>query len=88
MVMDISWVYVWSQVLTVIEYALLGASYLAKNRKAVVVLDIVSMTTGIFAFLLLGAELGMMMSIIILLANFYYLGMKRCIIRKNERSCI
>ncbi len=34
MVMDISWVYVWSQVLTVIEYALLGASYLAKNRKS------------------------------------------------------
>lgn len=62
-----------SQILTVIEYGLLGASYLAKNRKAVVVLDIASMTCGILAFLLLGADLGMAMSIIILLANFYYL---------------
>lgn len=84
-VMDISWVYVWSQVLTIIEYALLGASYLAKNRKAVVVLDIVSMTTGIFAFLLLGADLGMMMSIIILLANFYYLWDER-VHNKKERT--
>lgn len=65
--------YVLSQILTIIEYGLLGASYFAKNRKAVVLLDIVSMTAGIFAFLLLGADLGMAMSVIILLANFYYL---------------
>lgn len=65
--------YIWSQVLTVVEYGLLGASYLAKRRRLVVVLDIVSMTAGIFAFLLLGADLGMAMSVIILLANFYYL---------------
>lgn len=62
-----------SQILTVVEYGLLGASYLAKNRKAVVVLDIASMIAGIFAFILLGADLGMAMSVIILLANFYYL---------------
>lgn len=65
--------YVLSQILTVAEYGLLGASYLAKNRKAVVVLDIISMIAGIFAYILLGADLGMVMSIIILLANFYYL---------------
>lgn len=65
--------YIWSQIFTVIEYALLGASYLAKNRKAIVALDIGSMTTGIIAFILLGADLGMAMSVIILLANFYYL---------------
>lgn len=84
MVMDISWAYVWSQILTVIEYTLLGASYLAKNRKAVVVLDIASMATGIFAFLLLGADLGMMMSIIILLANFYYLWDERTHTKKER----
>lgn len=67
------WVFVLSQVLTVIEYGLLGLSYLAKNRKAVVVLDIASMTAGIVAFLLLGAGLGMAMSIVVLVANFYYL---------------
>lgn len=65
--------YLWSQVLTVIEYTLLGASYLAKRRRLVVILDILSMTAGIFAFILLGADLGMAMSVIILLANFYYL---------------
>ena len=68
-----SWPYIFSQIFTVVEYGLLGASYLAKNRKAVVLLDIASMGCGIVAFLLLGADLGMAMSVIILLANFYYL---------------
>lgn len=65
--------YIWSQILTVLEYGLLGASYLAKRRVLVVILDIISMTLGILVYLLLGADLGMAMSIIILLANFYYL---------------
>lgn len=67
------WVYVLSQVLAVAEYGLLGLSYLAKNRKLVVLLDIASMSMGILAFLLLGADLGMAMSVVILVANFYYL---------------
>lgn len=71
--MELTAVYIWSQILTVIEYGLLGASYLSKKRKAIVLLDIVSMTMGIIAFLLLGADLGMAMSVVILLANFYYL---------------
>lgn len=70
---ELTWTWVLSQIFTVVEYGLLGASYLAKKRKAVVVLDIASMTCGIIAFLLLGADLGMAMSVIILLANFYYL---------------
>lgn len=71
--MQITVAYVISQILAVAEYALLGASYLAKKRRNVVVLDIASMSCGIVAFFLLGADLGMAMSIIILLANFYYL---------------
>lgn len=67
------WVYALSQVLAVAEYGLLGLSYLAKNRKLVVLLDIASMSMGILAFLLLGADLGMAMSVVILVANFYYL---------------
>lgn len=62
-----------SQILTVVEYGLLGLSYLAKNRKAVVLLDIASMAMGIIVFLLLGADLGMAMSVVVFLANFYYL---------------
>lgn len=73
MLMELTVVYIWSQIFTVVEYGLLGASYLAKNRKAIVLLDIASMATGIVAFLLLGADLGMAMSVVILLANFYYL---------------
>lgn len=69
--MSISWIF--SQIFTVVEYGLLGASYLAKSRKAVVLLDIASMACGIVAYILLGADLGMAMSVIILLANFYYL---------------
>lgn len=71
--MELSLVYIISQVLTVIEYGLLGLSYLAKNRKAVVWLDIASMATGVVVFLLLGADLGMAMSVVVLVANFYYL---------------
>lgn len=71
--MIITWAYLWSQILTVIEYALLGASYFVKRRRMAVVLDIVSMAAGIGAYILLGADLGLAMSAVILLANFYYL---------------
>ena len=71
--MDFDWIYILSQVLTVIEYGLLGLSYLAKSRLMVVILDIVSMLTGIIVYVLLGADLGMAMSIVIFVANFYYL---------------
>lgn len=71
--MELTAVYIWSQIFTVIEYGLLGLSYLAKKRKLVVILDIASMACGIVAFILLGADLGVGMSIVILLANFYYL---------------
>ncbi len=70
---DWDWVYIWSQIFTVVEYGLLGLSYLAKKRRMVVILDIFSMLSGIVAFILLGADLGMAMSVIILVANFYYL---------------
>lgn len=71
--MLITWTYLWSQILTVIEYGLLGATYFAKKRKLVVVLDIISMAAGIGAYILLGADLGLAMSAVILVANFYYL---------------
>lgn len=73
MLMNITWTYIWSQIFTVIEYSLLGATYFAKKRKLVVVLDTFSMLAGIAAYILLGADLGLAMSIVILLANFYYL---------------
>lgn len=73
MLMEITWVYIWSQILTVVEYGLLGATYFVKKRKLVVILDTFSMTAGILAYILLGADLGLAMSVVILLANFYYL---------------
>lgn len=71
--MDISWTYLWSQVLTVIEYGLLGSTYFVKRRRMAVVLDIFSMAAGIGAYILLGADAGLAMSVVILIANFYYL---------------
>lgn len=73
MMIELTFTYILSQIFTVAEYGLLGASYLAKKRKAVVLFDIASMACGIVAYILLGADLGMAMSVIILLANFYYL---------------
>lgn len=71
--MDMDWVYVWSQILTVIEYGLLALSYQARKRLLAVVLDILSMAMGVLTYLLLGADLGLGMSLVILVANFYYL---------------
>ena len=59
--------YILSQVLTVVEYGLLGLSYLAKRRVAVVILDIVSMLTGIVVFILLGAVLSLLWTVLPLL---------------------
>lgn len=73
MEIELTAAYIWSQIFTVIEYGLLGMSYFAKKRKLAVVLDIFSMISGIIAYFLLGADLGLGMSIVILLANFYYL---------------
>lgn len=73
MLMNITWTYIWSQIFTVIEYVLLGTTYFAKKRKLVVILDTFSMLAGIVAYILLGADLGLAMSVVILLANFYYL---------------
>lgn len=73
MLMEITLVYLWSQVFTVAEYGLLGATYFAKSRKLIVILDSFSMLAGIVAYILLGADAGLAMSVVILLANFYYL---------------
>ena len=73
MVMEITAIYIWSQIFTVIEYGLLGSTYFAKKRRLIVVLDIFSMLAGIIAYILLGADAGLAMSVVILLANFYYL---------------
>ena len=54
--MELTFSYILSQILTVVEYGLLGASYLAKNRKAVVFLDILSMSTGIIVYILPGSK--------------------------------
>lgn len=69
MLMNITWTYIWSQIFTVIEYVLLGTTYFAKKRKLVVILDTFSMLAGIVAYILLGADLGLAMSVVILLAN-------------------
>lgn len=83
---ELTFAYVMSQVFTVAEYGLLGASYLAKKRRAVVLLDIASMACGIVAFILLGADLGMAMSVIILLANFYYLWQESAASKKGAKA--
>lgn len=48
--MEITFVWVLSQIFTVVEYGLLGATYLAKNRKLIVTLDIASMACGIVVY--------------------------------------
>lgn len=73
MLMEITFTYILSQIFTAAEYGLLGASYFVKRRLAVILLDLFSMAAGIVAYILLGADIGLAMSVVIFLANFYYL---------------
>ncbi len=65
--------YVISQIFTVISYIFLASTYHAKNRKTVLVLNVLSQIAFSVAYILLGAWSGLAMAIVALTRNIIFL---------------
>ncbi len=71
--MELSVTYVASQVFTIIMYALLAITYYVKNRKAILILNLISLIANGLAYVLLNAYSGLAMCIIALVRNIVFL---------------
>ena len=71
MTLEFTFVYVLSQIFTIISYALLGVSYLLKSKRAIVAASLLSPIAILIAYILLGAWTGLAMCIIASVRNLY-----------------
>ena len=71
--MELTITYILSQIFTIINYALLAATYYAKNRKSILIMNVLSITSVGIAYIFLGAYTGLAMCIISLIRNFIFL---------------
>lgn len=71
--MEITVVYIISQIFTIITYALLGLTYYAKNRKTVLAISFLSLIANGIAYILLNAYTGLAMCIVALIRNIIFL---------------
>ncbi len=71
--MELTTNYILSQVFTIINYALLGVTYYAKNRKAVLIISFLSVTANGIAYIFLNAWTGFAMCIVALVRNIIFL---------------
>ena len=69
--MDI--MYIFSQVFTIIMYALLAATYFAKSKRSIVVINGAALIANAVAYILLGAWTGLAMCVVAMLRNLYIL---------------
>ena len=65
--------YIFSQIFTIIMYALLAATYFAKSKRAIVIISGASLIANILAYVLLGAWTGLAMCVVAMLRNLYIL---------------
>lgn len=71
--MDWSLTYILSQVFTIINYALLGLTYYAKDRKKILIISFLSIVANAVAYILLNAWTGVAMCIVALIRNIIFL---------------
>lgn len=71
--MNLSVVYILSQVFTIITYVLLALTYYAKDRKKVLTLSFLSLISNGMAYILLSAWTGFAMCIVTLIRNIIFL---------------
>ena len=71
--MNLSIVYILSQVFTIITYALLALTYYAKDRKKVLTLSFLSLIANGIAYIFLSAWTGFAMCIVALIRNIIFL---------------
>ncbi len=70
--MELTTNYILSQVFTIITYILLGVTYYAKNRKAVLIISFLSVTANGIAYIFLNAWTGFAMCIVALVRNVIF----------------
>lgn len=71
--MEITTQYIISQIFTIISYGLLASTYQAKNRKAVLTLNLLGQLSFVIAYIFLGAWSGLAMTIVALIRNVIFI---------------
>lgn len=71
--MELTTTYIISQVLTVIAYIFIGATYQVKKRKAILILNVLSQIGFGIAYILLQAWSGLAMTVVALIRNFIFI---------------
>ncbi len=87
--MELTVEYIISQIFTIVMYALLAATYYAKSRKSVLILNFLALIANGIAYVFLNAYTGLAMCIVALLRNIIFLldekkNGKRDYINKND----
>lgn len=70
--MEITTQYIISQVFTVISYIFLASTYHSKNRKTILILNILTQIAFTVAYILLGAWSGLAMAIVAMVRNIIF----------------
>lgn len=65
--------YILSQVFTIINYALVGLTYYAKDRKKILIISFLAVITNAIAYILLHAWTGVAMCIVVQIRNIIFL---------------
>lgn len=71
--MSSEFIYILSQIFTIIMYALLAWTYFLKDKRKIVIVSALSLVANIVAYVLLGAWTGLAMCIVAMLRNLYIL---------------
>lgn len=71
--MEITFSYILSQIFTILMYALLAWTYLIKNKRKIVIVNVVALVANILAYVFLGAWTGLAMCIVAMFRDFYIL---------------
>lgn len=71
--MEIDFIYILSQIFTIIMYALLAWTYFLKDKRKIVIVSGASIIVNAIAFILLGAWTGLAMCVVAALRNLYIL---------------
>ena len=71
--MELTISYILSQIFIIINYVFLALSYYAKNRKAVLIINFISLIANILSFVFLNAYSGIAMCLLALVRNIIFL---------------
>lgn len=71
--MELTIPYILSQIFIIINYVFLALSYYAKNRKAVLIINFISLIANVLSFVCLNAYSGIAMCLLALIRNIIFL---------------